>query len=617
MAPEATVKVEKFVDDVNTRELLGVVEAAIEQLEKTLESGNIIVRSELSKFVWLTVRKIRTKINPHPVKKSAAVQVWADAKGMLKGIIHFDKFNPGMFKEDCIPQVLEKDVHEALKRYAVFVQTGDVETKRPPPKLLGETDEVLCVDKPINYTCEYGGKDAAPVISIYTSTSGMLNCDDKTVQIHEYLARKFNYETAVRTRDFWASGLTEVPCHCGICETCGNYQSGCCNRLDRETSGVMVVAKTSLGFPEIRKQFASENQHTMSQGGIEKYYVALAHGAMEEDPPKGEVNIAEVWHPLKMRAFSEGSIELYTDCRGNQYSPPPGADMRPCWAKTYYEPLAWYSTHDGKEEYTLVRVQIVTGRRHQIRFHCAEIGFPLVGDPKYGAPKEDLKWCGRMFLHSYQTRFREPFTDRWFQATSPLPQELGKVLATLKQKKAVDNSKLLPLLSRRQHDLLPVFQPYDPSATLLKHIDLDENGDVKVLNEGSTEVGKVERATKRRKIVVPLFNADQVPQTPPTPRRPVPPPNHQRAEEQRPPLQSAPPQAPAQKGTAPAAASTGWKRLESRKQQGVYYYFNSETGEHLVEPPPPWEKRTSRSNADVFYYWNTQTGQTSTQKPEV
>jgi len=67
----------------------------------------------------------------------------------------------------------------------------------------------------------------------------------------------------------------------------------------------------------------------------------------------------------------------------------------------------------------------------------------------------------------------------------------------------------------------------------------------------------------------------------------------------------------------PQASDSGWKRMESRSQVGVFYYWKQSTGETKAEPPAPWEKRQSRSQAGVMYYWNPITGQTSAQKPEV
>lgn len=84
-------------------------------------------------------------------------------------------------------------------------------------------------------------------------------------------------------------------------------------------------------------------------------------------------------------------------------------------ATTFYEPIAWFtdrSKSDGSH-YTLLHLQIITGRTHQIRFHCSQIGHCLVGDCAYGAPQSDRSWAKRICLHSYQTKFMEPFSANW------------------------------------------------------------------------------------------------------------------------------------------------------------------------------------------------------------
>merc|ERR1711879_354941 len=112
---------------------------------------------------------------------------------------------------------------------------------------------------------------------------------------------------------------------------------------------------------------------------------------------------------------------------------------------------------------TLIQLQIVTGRRHQIRFHAAEIGHVLVGDSKYDDSKEgicqmDRNWCPRVFLHSYCSKFREPFTERWFEATSPLPQDLGEVLEKNTELASVGKWEEERKILTRRH--LPLYQEF-------------------------------------------------------------------------------------------------------------------------------------------------------------
>ncbi len=498
--------IEKFADDGFSTQLVLILEDRIGWMENLIKADHACPREQISKFVWETARYIRKTIKPEQGNKR--VQAWTDAKGMLKELVDWKSFNVSLFNDNCVMFVLEKKIVEVLDRYKTFVLTGEIKTKYPPPKLLGETDLLLCVDKPCQYVCEYGTK-SPPVLSEYQGATALLNGNKNQIQIHEYLARKFQFETAVGTRTWWAKNETELKCSCGKCAYCSCTQTGCCNRLDRETSGVMIVSKTIAGFPEIRRQFASEGAQ---QKEIEKYYLALGHGtaSMPESGPapgQGKIGASGYWSDKVKKMFNnceeaetagdDGRAEGWNTSQNKKWNNS-GWDKDKSWNNggddgddkwktsevskgkgwgtiseqqqlTYYEPLAWYGREGSEEKYTLFRFRIITGRRHQIRFHAAEIGHPLVGDPKYGAPASDYEWAKRMFLHSYVTKFREPFTQAWYEGCSPLPPELTAVLATLTRDRIREDwGDSQTLLARRDHPILaPVFKQYDPSKTLL------------------------------------------------------------------------------------------------------------------------------------------------------
>jgi len=392
----------------------------------------------------------------------------------------------------------------------------------------------------------------------------------------------------------------------------------------------MIAAKTVAGFPEIRGQFKSE--HSIEKGGTEKYYLALVHGhaklptehlslshkhwnhGPEENPkadPRGRIEITTVWG-------SRGKAVCY-DKGGNETEDAKAAGTAPLWALTLYEPIAWFKNKNTGEDFTLLQLQIITGRRHQIRFHCAEIGHVLAGDTKYDDKCwNDRTWCPRVFLHSYCTKFREPFTERWFEATSPLPQDLGEILENNFMLVGVKKPWTGPrLLSRRQHPGFgEMMNQYDPKKPLLFSKDppkaVIESAMAAIAAKRGTVVSS---AKKKRRIMVPPQFKDRQPVTPPLPQQ------QQRQQQQQ--QQPAPAPAfqqttrPAAAAPAPAPAAHGWKRMESRSQPGIFYYFNNLTGANEAEPPAPWELKTSRSNANIVYYWNTQTGETSPGKPEV
>jgi len=104
----------------------------------------------------------------------------------------------------------------------------------------------------------------------------MLNGVTSRIQIHGYIARKYDFECAKETKKFWRS-VAEIAFSCHECETCGCVISGLVNRLDCETSGVLVVTKTAATFIDLRKRIGRKNDTTR------KRYLSLVHSAVSGD----------------------------------------------------------------------------------------------------------------------------------------------------------------------------------------------------------------------------------------------------------------------------------------------------------------------------------------------
>ncbi|CAK9073372.1 Uncharacterized RNA pseudouridine synthase Caur_0901 (RNA pseudouridylate synthase) (RNA-uridine isomerase) [Durusdinium trenchii] len=483
-----------------TKELADLVEDRIAMIQDYLNEGKAACRSKLARFVWSTAKKVRNVVNPE--RDVQHKKAWEEAKGMLKELVDFELFNPCQLNELCVKYVLEPKVVKVLVNYHHFVLTRQIKTRHTSPKLLGQTDEILCIDKPPMFTCSYGGFSRLPHRAKVSTPTQLLNCEKATIQIHEYLALTYDYETASGTREFWKQEDEESwrvwACGCGECDSCACMQSGCCNRLDKETSGIVVAAKTRRGFPVIRKQFSTA--HSLEAGGTEKFYFALARGQVKiptttqerspdwihgpDGPPsnrRGRIQIAIRFDQSKWKAFPYNDGGMTPGQDGNERSRKATATGGGDWdedgeqgepanvrlfALTFYDPIAWFS-NDANEKYTLLRVQIISGRTHQIRFHCSEIGHPLVADDLYGASQSERDWAKRVFLHSYQTKFLEPFSDKWYEAVSPLPEDLGQLLAGLQLDRVKERCPLF--LSRRKHSQLHrIFKPYDPDQELLQ-----------------------------------------------------------------------------------------------------------------------------------------------------
>jgi 23S rRNA pseudouridine1911/1915/1917 synthase len=165
---------------------------------------------------------------------------------------------------------------------------------------------------------------------------------------------------------------------------------GIVHRLDRDTSGLLVVAKTGEAHRRLSR--------ALSRREITRTYLALVVGRPDVatgtiDAPIGR----DPRRPVRRRVARDG---------------------RP--ARTHYRTLASWERH------SLLEVTLETGRTHQIRVHLASIGFPVVNDPTYGRPGP-----GSLWLHSHRLRFEHPFGMGVIDIVAPVPEELSSQLAAL------------------------------------------------------------------------------------------------------------------------------------------------------------------------------------------
>ena len=162
---------------------------------------------------------------------------------------------------------------------------------------------------------------------------------------------------------------------------------GLVHRLDRDTSGLLVVALTGEAWRALRRAMAAHR--------VERTYLALVHGVPEA--PTGTVEAPLGRHPRRWGHFR-------VDAAG-----------RP--ARTHYRCLAAWPSR----RLALLEVRLDTGRTHQIRVHLASIGHPVVADPRYG---RDDRLAPRLFLHATRLRFTHPVTGEELVVDSPLPPDL-------------------------------------------------------------------------------------------------------------------------------------------------------------------------------------------------
>lgn len=185
------------------------------------------------------------------------------------------------------------------------------------------------------------------------------------------------------------------------------------HRLDRETSGLLLVAKKRSALVKLHDQFRD--------GGIGKRYLALVKGRWRNE-------LQHVRLPLYKYLTAEGERRVQVSDEG----------------KVAHSVVRLVSRW---ENFSLVEVELKTGRTHQIRVHLAHLGFPIAGDDKYGdfALNRDLQKAGlkRMFLHAAKLRLPHPLTGKAVALDSSLPVELAGFLARLDRNEKKDYGEAL------------------------------------------------------------------------------------------------------------------------------------------------------------------------------
>jgi 23S rRNA pseudouridine1911/1915/1917 synthase len=200
--------------------------------------------------------------------------------------------------------------------------------------------------------------------------------------------------------------------HCGesLSGIGGVKRPGIVHRLDKDTSGLMVAAKTDKAHRALSRQFADK-----AESGLERSYLALIWGAPER--PKGTIAAPLDRHPHSRdkRAVREGGRE----------------------AVTHWQVLERYAGNDGKPVASLIACTLDTGRTHQIRVHLAHIGHPIMGDSTYASgfktmasrlspeARAALEGLGRQALHAYRLAFGHPATGAKMEFSSSLPADMA------------------------------------------------------------------------------------------------------------------------------------------------------------------------------------------------
>jgi len=184
--------------------------------------------------------------------------------------------------------------------------------------------------------------------------------------------------------------------HCGdLSGINGVIRPGIVHRLDKETSGVMVAAKTDQAHLSLAKQIKDRT--------ASRLYIAIVHGNVRND--HGVINA-----PIGRHAIDRKKMAVtFTNSKE---------------AITNFKVISRFGN------YSVVECKLLTGRTHQIRVHMAHIGHPVVGDPKYGPQRSHFKIIGQA-LHSTQLRLEHPVTGEVMVFSAPLPADMQDILDSL------------------------------------------------------------------------------------------------------------------------------------------------------------------------------------------
>ncbi len=202
------------------------------------------------------------------------------------------------------------------------------------------------------------------------------------------------------------------------------FRGGIVHRLDKDTSGIILVAKTQQALENLQNQF--------QERVIKKEYIALTHGFIAKSE---EVTGSIGRNPVNREKFTvlEDGKEAVTEFEPVERLQATGNRLQeifPDFTKIQMRKLE----RQKYGEFTLVSCRPKTGRTHQIRVHLKYINHPIVADEKYVGRKIfrlDKRWCPRIFLHAAKIGFNHPKSGEWMQLECKLPEDLKKTLEIL------------------------------------------------------------------------------------------------------------------------------------------------------------------------------------------
>lgn len=321
-----------------------------------------------------------------------------------------------MTREEETPERYTVEETEQGLRLDVFLTHRDGSLSRSQAKRLIEDGSVLIDGKPARASHRLKSGESVLVRKPPPAPSGIVPeeipldilYEDDAILVVDKPAGMVVHPAAGNPRGTLVNALQF---HCGSLSAVGGVmRPGIVHRLDKGTSGLMVVAKSDEAHQRLSEQFKKRQ--------VSKLYTALVHGSLKQD--EGAVDAAVGRHPVERKKMSTASR------RGKP-------------ALTRWRVLERYGA------FTLLEARIETGRTHQIRVHLGSLGHPVAGDSVYGGSKRVieppalravLKKLARQALHASRLSFRHPVTGREMTFESPLPEDMAEVIRFLRERAA-------------------------------------------------------------------------------------------------------------------------------------------------------------------------------------
>ncbi len=307
----------------------------------------------------------------------AALKATREAPTIFKLVVPKEhvRMRLDLFLARSLPEFSRSRIQQLIR--AGFVRVGGVTTR--PNQSVRSGDEIEVTEPPLEKI--ETEPEAIPLTILYEDNDLIVINKASGMTVHPGAGRREH--TLVNALLHHCSTLSGIG---------GKERPGIVHRLDKDTSGCLVVAKNDVAHRELSEQFAART--------VEKIYLALAAGKLRQQT--GVIENAIGRHPVHRKRMSVSSP------RGRM-------------AKTEYRVVR------SSDEASLVECRLHSGRTHQIRVHLHHLGNPVLGDKIY-APRF-AKDFPRQMLHAWKLGFRHPRTDAWKHFEAPLPDDFKDAIA--------------------------------------------------------------------------------------------------------------------------------------------------------------------------------------------